>query len=120
MAPIHLAAATGFASALAALTSGARGQVLWAATDFAMGESGGPHGPGLDLFGMAASRLLILRVPRATDVLWAMEEALRCRALACVIGELAGDGAEADGEHTEAAGCGGHGGCLHGGHDRPE
>ncbi len=95
-APIDLAATSGFATALAALAGGARGQVLWVATDFAAGEGGGPPGPGLDLFGMAAARLLVLRVPRAVDVLWAMEEALRCRALACVVAELSGDGAEAD------------------------
>jgi hypothetical protein len=80
-APMHLAAASGFAAALAVLASGGRGQVLWVATDFAAGEGGGPYGPGLDLFGMAPARLLMLRVPRAVDVLWAMEEALRCRAL---------------------------------------
>jgi protein ImuA len=95
-APIHLAATSGFAAALAALAGGDRGQVLWVATDFAVGEGGGPYGPGLDLFGMAAARLLVLRVPRAVDVLWAMEEALRCRALVCVVAEFAGDGAEAD------------------------
>jgi protein ImuA len=99
-APIHLAAASGFAVALAARASASRrqvpGQVLWVATDFAAGEGGGPYGPGLDLFGMASARLLVLRVPRAVDVLWAMEEALRCRALACVIAELAGDGTAAD------------------------
>ena len=70
--------------------------MLWIATDFALGEGGGPYGPGLDLFGLASARLLVLRVPRATDVLWAMEEALRCRALACVIAELPGEGAAAD------------------------
>src|SRR5581483_6766108 len=35
--------------------------------------------------------LLILRVPRAIDVLWAAEEALRCRALAAVVAELPGN-----------------------------
>lgn len=95
-APIHLAATSGFAVALAALANGARGQVLWIAADFAAGEGGGPYGPGLDRFGLASARLLVLRVPRALDVLWAMEEALRCRALACVVAELTGDGAAAD------------------------
>ena len=71
-------------------------QVLWIATDYAAGEGGGPYGPGLDLFGLASARLLVLRVPKPVDVLWAMEEALRCRALACVIAELTGDGAAAD------------------------
>ena len=76
--------------------SGSRRQVLWIATDYAVGEGGGPYGPGLDLFGLASARLLVLRVPKPVDVLWAMEEALRCRALACVIAELTGDGAVAD------------------------
>jgi len=116
-APMQLAAASGYAAALAALASGARGQMLWIATDFAMGEGGGPYGPGLDLFGLTSERLLVLRVPRAVDVLWAMEEALRCRALACVIAELTGEGAEADLTSTrrlvlaarEGAGAGGSG-----------
>jgi protein ImuA len=95
-APIYLGAASGFAIALAALAAGRRGEVLWIATDLAAGEGGNPYGPGLDLFGLPAARLLVLRVPRPVDVLWAMEEALRCRGLACVVAELTGHGAEAD------------------------
>lgn len=95
-APLHLGAASGFALALAARASGDCRQVLWVATDFAAGEGGGPYGPGLDLFGLASARILVLRVPKPVDVLWAMEEALRCRALACVIAELTGDGGAAD------------------------
>ena len=98
-APMHAAATSGFAIALAALAaraSAARGEVLWIATDFAGTEAGAPYGPGLALFGIALPRLLTVRVPRAVDVLWAMEEALRCPALACVVAELSGEGAEAD------------------------
>ena len=95
-APLHLGTASGFGLALAARASGDRRQVLWVATDYAAGEGGGPYGSGLDLFGMASARLLVLRVPKPVDVLWAMEEALRCRALACVIAELTSDGAVAD------------------------
>ena len=99
-APFQLAAAGGFAVAAAARASGTpsgiHGEVLWIATDFAMGEGGGPYGPGLDRFGLSSARLLVLRVPRPADVLWAMEDALRCRALSCVIAELSGEGAEAD------------------------
>jgi protein ImuA len=95
-APLQLVAATGFAVALAALAGGQRGQTLWISTDYAAAEAGGPYGPGLDRFGLASARLLVLRVSRAVDALWAMEEALRCRALASVIVELAGDGAVAD------------------------
>jgi protein ImuA len=95
-APVHLGAASGFAVALAARAQGTRGEVLWITTDFGMGEGGAPYGPGLDLFGLASSRLLVLRISRPADMLWAMEEALRCRALSCVIAELTGDGAAAD------------------------
>ncbi len=95
-APIDLAAATGFAVALAALAGRDRGELLWIATDFAALEGGGPYGPGLNRYGLAAERLVVLRVPRAVDALWAMEEALRCRALSGVITELPADGAEAD------------------------
>jgi protein ImuA len=95
-APVHLAAASGFAMALAALASAERGHTLWIATDFAAGEGGGPYGPGLDLFGLVSARLLVLRVPRAVEALWAMEEAVRCRALACVVTELTGAGEAAD------------------------
>ncbi|MBX9844646.1 MAG: DNA repair protein [Xanthobacteraceae bacterium] len=95
-APFQFGAAGGFAAAVAARASLPRGEVLWIATDFARREGGGPYGPGLDLFGLASSRLLVLTVARPTDVLWAMEEGLRCRALACVVAELTGEGAEAD------------------------
>jgi protein ImuA len=95
-APVHLAAASGFAVALAALMSAPRGELLWIATDFAAGETGGPYGPGLALFGLEPAHIVFLRVPRAADVLWAMEEGLRCRALACVVAELTGEGEAAD------------------------
>ena len=94
--PVHLAAATGFAAALAALASRDGGEALWIATDFAMLEGGGPYGPGFDCYGLTAKRLLVLRVPHPVDALWAMEEALRCRALAAVIAELPGKGGSAD------------------------
>jgi protein ImuA len=89
----QLGATSGFAMALAAR---AGGEVLWIATDFVINEGGGPYGPGLGLFGLAPARLLLLRVPKPVDALWAMEEALRCRALACVIAELPGQGEIAD------------------------
>jgi protein ImuA len=96
IAPVHLGAASGFATALAARASQGQRSVLWIATDYAMAEGGGPYGPGLDLFGLPAAQLLVLRVPKPVDVLGAMEDALRCRALACVIAELTGEGGAAD------------------------
>src|SRR5262245_11083441 len=86
--PIHAGATQGFAVALAALR---RGSVLWVETDFGRMETGAPYGPGLALNGLALNRLVLLMVPRAIDVLWAMEEALRSRAMATVIGEVPDD-----------------------------
>lgn len=95
-----LGAACGFAAALATLFAArpesGRREVLWIQTDFATLESGRPYGPGYDLFGLPARRLLLLTVPRPVDLLWAMEEALRSRSLAAVIGELPQDGIVAD------------------------
>jgi protein ImuA len=80
----HLAAATGFALGLIAP---ARARVCWLAEDMARAESGAPYGPGLDAFGLAPERLLTVAAARPRDLLWAMEEALRCRAIGAVIGE---------------------------------
>jgi len=90
-----LGAAAGFAFALAARAPNG-GNTLWIQTDFAALEAGNIYGPGCDLFGLAASRLLIVKVARPLDALWAMEEALKCHALTCVITELPKDGAIAD------------------------
>ena len=79
----HLAAATGFALGLVSSR-----RLLWIAEDMALAESGAPHGPGLDAFGLLPERLLTVAAARPHDLLWAMEEALRCRAIGAVIGEL--------------------------------
>lgn len=46
------------------------------------------HAPGLALAGLEARRLVLLRAPNERDILWAMEEGLRSRALAAVVGEV--------------------------------
>src|SRR5665811_2102576 len=46
------------------------------------------YGPGLDLFNLAPGRLLTVAAAHRRDVLWAMEEALHCRAIGAVIGEF--------------------------------
>ena len=79
----HLTATTGF---VLRLVSSCR--LLWIAEDMALIESGAPYGPGLDAFGLALERLLTVAATRPHDLLWAMEEALRCRAIGAVIGEL--------------------------------
>jgi len=80
----HMAAATGFALGVTTLASQC---AVWIAEDMAALESGAPYGPGLDGFGLAPERLVTVAVAQRRDLLWAMEEALRCRAVHAVIGE---------------------------------
>src|SRR5262245_30440228 len=97
------AAASGFALALAARRTSLRGArndesaasvltpgrtVLWIAEDLSLAENGAPYGPGLDEIGIAPERLITVAGARERDVLWAMGEALRCRAVGTVIGEM--------------------------------
>ena len=91
-----LGAAAGFACALAARAGDDGRDTLWIRTDFTALESGDIYGPGCDLFGLPVRQLLILKVSRPLDALWAMEEALKCRALSSVIAELPHDGSIAD------------------------
>jgi protein ImuA len=90
--PGHLGAASGFVAALAVLASGGARQVLWIQPELAALEAGRLYGLGLDLLGLPMHRLILVRVPQARDAPWAMEEALKCRALAAVIAECADDG----------------------------
>lgn len=81
----HATAATGFAAGVAVLASQC---TIWIAEDMVALESGAPYGPGLDGIGLAPERLVAVAVAQRRDLLWAMEEALRCRAVGCVIGEM--------------------------------
>jgi protein ImuA len=83
---VHLTAAAGFALAVSARS--ARKSTVWIAEDMALAESGAPYGPGLECFGVVPEHLLTVAAARVRDLLWAMEEALRCRAVGAVIGEL--------------------------------
>ena len=86
-AETHSAAATGFVLGLAALCAPSP-RLFWIAEDMARAESGAPHGAGLDAFGLAPERLVTASVTHRRDLLWGMEEALRCRAVGVVVGEM--------------------------------
>lgn len=88
---LHLGAAAGFALTLAALASGQAKQTLWIATDFGCLETGALYGPGLDQIGLPIEWLLVVRVARPIDALFAAEEALKCRALSAVVVDLNGE-----------------------------
>jgi len=85
-----MAAASGFVLALAASAGDARA-VLWIAEDMGLIENGTPYGPGLDDLDLAPERLVTVAAAKSRDVLWAMEEALRCRAVGAVVGEIRAD-----------------------------
>ncbi len=73
-------AATGFCAVLLAR---AGGPLLWLA------RGNDLYLPGLVRYGIEPGRLLVAsRLRRRADMLWAMEEALRCRALRGVVAEL--------------------------------
>lgn len=85
-------AATGFALGLAAHATSPKHNgnkhLVWIAEDMALAESGVPYGPGLGAFGLAPQCLVTVSVAHRPDLMGAMEEALRCRAVGAVIGEV--------------------------------
>ena len=93
-APRNGGAATGFAIALAVLALREGRQAIWIRPDFIAAEAGELYGPGLALMGLSLQRLVVLKVPRPRDGLWAMEEALQCRAAGAVVTELMGEDAD--------------------------
>ncbi len=77
-------AADGFCAALLARLAAGGAPVLW------VRRGGDLYGPGLAAFGLGPERLIVVRGRTATDVLWAMEEALRSGVPAAVLGEAEG------------------------------
>lgn len=75
------AAAAAFAAVLLARLAGRGGYVLWCR------RRRGLYAPGLAGMGLDPARLLMVHVEREADVLWVMEDALRCPAVAAVLGE---------------------------------
>jgi protein ImuA len=65
-----------------------RKTIVWLAEDMGLAESGALYGPGLLDSGIAPERLLTVDVAHRRDLLWAVEETLRCRSVRLVIGEM--------------------------------
>lgn len=66
-----------------------RRQVLWVQDTRAIQRSGRPYAQGLPR--ELRDRLIHVEAARPEDALFALEEGLRCRDLACVIGEIVGN-----------------------------
>ena len=89
----EMASATAFVLSLAARAAQTRA-TLWIVQDMTLAENGVLYGPTLDAFGLRPERLVLVTAAHARDVLWAMEEALRCRGAGAVIGEIRGRGVD--------------------------
>jgi protein ImuA len=77
-------AMTGFSLGLIArLAQAVPGPVLWVARQPDL------YGPGLLALGFDPGRLILVRAQGDQEVCWALEEGLRCPALAAVVGEVA-------------------------------
>ena len=79
--------ATGFSAAILARISeqheaSHQGRMIW----ITRGDD--LYAPGIAAYGLKPERLIVVRARRDADILWAMEEALRCRTLGAVLGEI--------------------------------
>jgi protein ImuA len=68
-------AALGLTLALATQWAGPAG-IVWTGEEGAFAEEGAPYPPGLAQFGLDISRLIVTRVRKREDALWAAEQAL--------------------------------------------
>ena len=80
-------AAFGFSGVLAGRLRAENGFVIWIQRKVDGLETGTPYGPGLGPLGVNTRRLLMVKTRRDVDLLWSMEEALRCSDLAVIVGE---------------------------------
>lgn len=76
------AATAGFISGLLNALMQSGGACIWISTRRTL------FPPALKAFGIAPERIIFVDLEREKDVLWAMEEALKCEGLAAVIGEV--------------------------------
>lgn len=86
------AAAYGLLAVLLGRLIGAAGVALWCGLkrpgpQQRSGLAAVPYGPGLTRFGLPTERLILVRVAKPADLLWAMEEGLRSGRFAAVLGD---------------------------------
>jgi len=80
--PEDSAATTGFMSGLISRLMGQSGACLWISSKRTI------FPPALKAFGIEPDRVIFIDLTNQKDVLWAVEEALKCETLAAVVGEL--------------------------------
>ncbi len=67
------------------------GQLLWVQDRMAAVETGRPCGQAFPEFGADAEQLVLACARSGADVLWTMEEGLKCASLSAIVGEVWGD-----------------------------
>jgi protein ImuA len=80
--PEDRSASSGFIAGLLSALVGTNGAVLWISTTRKL------FPPALKSFGINPERFIFIDLQKEKDVLWAMDEALRCSALSAVVGEM--------------------------------
>lgn len=76
------AATSGFIAGLLSPLMGGNGTSLWISSSRTL------FPPALKSFGIQPDRFIFIDLQKEKDVLWAMDEALKCGALAAVVGEM--------------------------------
>ena len=77
-----IAAAGGFIAGILSSLMQHGGVVLWISSNRTL------FPPALKLFGIEPDKIIFVDLKKEKDILWAMEEALRCDGLAAVVGEI--------------------------------
>src|SRR5579872_1934997 len=80
--PEEAAATSAFSAAVAGRLMSRGGACIW------ISQCPKLFPPGLAAFGVDPDRVVVMQARREKDLLWIMEEALKCEGLACVIGEI--------------------------------
>ena len=80
--PEHAGATGGFIAAVLGALMRSGGACLWISVSRML------FPPALKFFGVEPDRIIFIDLKKEKDVLWAMEEALKCEGLAAVVGEV--------------------------------
>lgn len=80
--PEAATASCGFISGILSSLMRNRGALLW------ISASRNIYPPALQSFGIAPDKIIFIDLQKDKEVLWAMEEALKCKGLAAVVGEI--------------------------------
>lgn len=80
--PEEAAATGGFVAGVLSALMGKGGATVWLSTNRTI------FPPALVSFGIAPDKIIFVDLKKEKEILWAMEEALKCEGLAAVVGEL--------------------------------